>query len=1691
LQKSRSLRTAIAPVLRRLYCRFVAGDPLLPSCLRRQRDLIEALEPRRLTDTPVGPALSVQYFTSTDPTAVAAFSGTVAIDQMYDMSSIGGSYYDASEPFHALFTGTLTTADAAPTTYYLQMPMTEGAVLTIDGQRVIYVPSRRGDANLDGHIDSADYDIVSAHLGQAGAWADGDFNSDGMVDNADLAVVSRNLGKSVLFGPVYGDTIVQAADPSIPIGFNLSAGAHTFSLDYYQFDDQTQAGFPPDAEVDWTKDFQNGNWDWLSSLNVSPYQAPKVTPASPINGFTGATLDQTVATFTQSAPNSLPSNYSATIQWHDNNSTETAEVLPAGGGTFAVVSHRQMPGTAGAITGSVTITHTSGMAGAADIAVNVAQPALHPAINGSTSVDEGSLYTLAINAHADVGASPASSWKITWGDGSNDTLPGTSQVATHTFTSAAAVSITATVTDGNGVSYSAAPFGVQVVNKPPTLQPIAAQTYSAGDLATISIGFTDPGTGDTHSATVNWNDGSSTEAANVSEGTGSGNVFASHAYLAAGTYTPVVIVTDSGGGSVQETGTVVVTNTAPHIAPLSPQTIAQGGTVYLSTTFSDTDPWDTHTSTVNWGDGTIEAAAVFAQAGDSTGTLSATHTYLQSGTFAATLTVTDGSNTSDSSTGAITVTPVAPTADAGPAIQRTVAGNVINLYGRYTEPDPSATMAFAWSVVDSTGNTVASGTDQSLAFTPAIPGSYTATFTVTDAAGGSATATTTIIASDPAIPPSDVPPTAPINLTVPSFSPDGVNITWQDTAGDADGYEIQWSQDGSNFYTIDAVGPNTTSYTDPDPVYNTNNYYRVVAYRGELDSTPTNTQSAHVITAPAPFNVDNNGDNGQGTLSEFRVVSGGTLQNITRIYWNAENFGGGTLSIAEHTGPAHGQLTLNSDGTFTYVADSNFIGTDTFTYTLTNGYYESEPATVAIDVYDSFPAVRITAANGSIFYEQQVGNSEYMAFVPLVKTSSADGSSAYGVTGQLTVPRARSGANGTLRVLQDVHHGQLQIDSNTGAFTYSAGSDFRDVDSFTVVPTDGIIDGTPYKVLLDAAVPWVANQSGSFAYSNPEDFPASNSESMGYGGIAGPWVGRTTEILQQPLHGHIGPNPNPNFNGELAYFPNHGYVGNDYVVVRSRDGNFVSEPETIQITVETYGLVPQHTDTMPGRAPDVYYSLPSNLLFSVSNLETDSFTAPQANFTFGSEGWLQEDWGAAASFPVSLGQQAQHGTVTLSADGAFSYNPDEGGANGPYMGADLFSFVNHLPSGVDIEHWVELDVGYSIPGGWVGGWTAGSLGGAPIESGAHNGSASAAASTPTTWQPEHFSNDLKGLWQQYMAAQGRLKDVLAALNVFGQAVNAVKLVPEPTDGDFTALNAAVDNASAKLDDVTVAYDRYTQQAQTAFKAAGNYMRDVWYFSQADWDVVHAIQTLPRDVAGIHPDQQQMQKWSNALSQYANGADFAVANNTFVVTAATETHDVMETAIQVGGIASIAVTGAELLAEEGCEVFAKYAVKQIVHTASGVVTSFATQAALSLAQQLGVPSDYIRIGGDSLQLFFLVKAARAQRKALQPISSPGQAVVNQANQNGLGSLRSVGNAGSSPDIRELPGTAGDGKHLFIKLTRGGSVLKNGPDFSLVKMPDGTHVTWRSAGKIPNAATGIAPPTIDINSPTAGHFKLKLL
>src|SRR5205823_4491980 len=71
------------------------------------------------------------------------------------------------------------------------------------------------------------------------------------------------------------------------------------------------------------------------------------------------------------------------------------------------------------------------------------------------------------------------------------------------------------------------------------------------------------------------------------------------------------------------------------------------------------------------------------------------------------------------------------------------------------------------------------------------------------------------------------------------------------------------------------------------------------------------------------------------------AAAAGVLVNDTDVDGNA-------LTALVVTQPAHGTLTLNADGSFTYTPNANFNGSDSFTYKANDGSADSNVATVTL-----------------------------------------------------------------------------------------------------------------------------------------------------------------------------------------------------------------------------------------------------------------------------------------------------------------------------------------------------------------------------------------------------------------------------------------------------------------------------------------------------------------------------------------------------------------------------------------------------------------------------------------------------------------------------------------------------------------------------------------------------------------------
>src|SRR5439155_24947287 len=108
---------------------------------------------------------------------------------------------------------------------------------------------------------------------------------------------------------------------------------------------------------------------------------------------------------------------------------------------------------------------------------------------------------------------------------------------------------------------------------------------------------------------------------------------------------------------------------------------------------------------------------------------------------------------------------------------------------------------------------------------------------------------------------------------------------------------------------------------------------------GEADSLPARLTTDLTGANDAPVAVNDSYTTAEDTT--LNVAVPGVLINDTDV-------DGDTLSAVLVSQPTHGSLTLNSNGSFSYVPAANYHGSDSFTYKANDGQADSGTETAPI-----------------------------------------------------------------------------------------------------------------------------------------------------------------------------------------------------------------------------------------------------------------------------------------------------------------------------------------------------------------------------------------------------------------------------------------------------------------------------------------------------------------------------------------------------------------------------------------------------------------------------------------------------------------------------------------------------------------------------------------------------------------------
>jgi VCBS repeat-containing protein len=405
------------------------------------------------------------------------------------------------------------------------------------------------------------------------------------------------------------------------------------------------------------------------------------------------------------------------------------------------------------------------------------------------------------------------------------------------------------------------------------------------------------------------------------------------------------------------------------------------------------------------------------------------------------------------------------------------------------------------------------------------------------------------------------------------------------------------NSDGSFVYTPNA------GYTGSDS-------FQYQANDG-LASSAAATVTLNVIDASAPV----------AAAASYNVSRNNalTVGASTGVLANASDADGDTLSasLVAGSGPTHGELTLNGDGSFIYTPNTGYVGPDSFQYKANDGVQSSAAATVTLTVADTAPTASNT--NFAVLHDTTLS-------VP--------------APGLLFTANDPDGDALTASLVGQAQHGTATVNAN-GSFTYVPAGGYTGPDSFTYQVSDGTLTSNVATVSLTVKATDTAPVAVADSYTLAHDTGLSTSASTGVLANDSDADGDplSAVLVSGPTHGALTLNP----DGSFVYTPTVAFAGPDSFTYKAFDGTTYSAVTTVSLTV---------TNDVPVAVADSY-----SVLLSGPTTVTAS------------NGVLANDTDAEDALTASLVSGPAHGGVTLNSDGSFTFTP-----NGTFTGTDSFTY---------------------------------------------------------------------------------------------------------------------------------------------------------------------------------------------------------------------------------------------------------------------------------------------------------------------------------------------------------------------------------------------------------------------------------
>ena len=557
-----------------------------------------------------------------------------------------------------------------------------------------------------------------------------------------------------------------------------------------------------------------------------------------------------------------------------------------------------------------------------------------------------------------------------------------------------------------------------------------------------------------------------------------------------------------------------IVNTAPVAQPDAATT--SGGAATLAVLANDTDA-DGDALTTATGSTSPTKGTILVNANN---TITYTASPGQAGTDTFSYIANDGRGGTSTATVTITIPNAPPVAVADAASTTPGQAVVVNVLSNDTDPNiPASGQVLSVSAVTQpaggTGTVTTNGS--TVTFTPSgtfSKGSTSFTYTVSDGAGGTATANVTVTI------PNIAPAAAADTAATPYLTPVTVNVLANDTDANSDPLTITAvTGEAHGTAVITGSGVNTKVLYTP-----------AVGWSG-IDAM-TYTVSDGTTTATAQLTVTT--ADGVPTAGSFSVTVAGGVPTTVDVLAHASDPNGDTLTVTGAGPAAHGTITVNGSGGAVYTPDPAYAGPDSFSYTVDDGHGGTATATVTLTVSNQPPTANADTA--TLPFDTALD-------IAVLANDTDPNNDALTVSG-VTAP-----AHGTATVLPsgDIHYAPTAGYIGADSFTYTANDGHGGTSTATV--TIAVIDQSPVANGDSAIATGLAGSPVTV------DVLANDTDPDG--------DPLTLVSVGAPAHGSASI-----VAGKIVYTPSATYVGPDSFTYTIADGHGLTSSASVSVDVQ-------------------------------------------------------------------------------------------------------------------------------------------------------------------------------------------------------------------------------------------------------------------------------------------------------------------------------------------------------------------------------------------------------------------------------------------------------------------------------------------------------------------------------------------